>query len=402
MNPPAPPAAAPYDYLIVGGGAAGLSLAYRLAQEPHLASQRVLLIEPEAKDQNDRTWSYWTEEPGPFDHLAVREWDQIAFRSPDFERTFTLKKYRYCTIRGLDFYQFVRQALAARPAQFVQLSGTVKVLTQTATDITVQLEDGQEFTARYAFDSRPPAIERQPATYRYLLQHFVGWEMETERDVFDPNVVEFMDFRGAQQHEARFMYVLPFGPRRALVEYTLFSAQRLDTADYEMHIVDYLQNNLGLAASEYRILEKEIGAIPMTDHPLPTRAGARIINLGARAGRAKPSTGYAFQRIQAQSARLVAALASTGQPPADATGDQWQFHLFDTLLLDIMQREGETTRDIFTQLFQRNPVERILRFLDEKTSWADNLRIMNSVSAGPFMRSIGQVLRGRASQRPTK
>jgi len=64
-----------------------------------------------------------------------------------------------------------------------------------------------------------------------------------------------------------------------------------------------------------------------------------------------------------------------------------------------MQRQGERTRDIFTQLFQRNPVERIFQFLDEKTSWADNLRIMNSVSAGPFLYSIAQWLRGHASQR---
>ena len=61
----------------------------------------------------------------------------------------------------------------------------------------------------------------------------------------------------------------------------------------------------------------------------------------------------------------MAALAGTGHPPADATGDKWQFRLFDTLLLDIMQRRGETTRDIFRQLFERNPVERIFRFLDE-------------------------------------
>ena len=32
-----------------------------------------------------------------------------------------------------------------------------------------------------------------------------------------------MDFRGEQQHEARFIYVLSFTPRKALVEYTLFS-----------------------------------------------------------------------------------------------------------------------------------------------------------------------------------
>ena len=399
MNTPPSPLVSDYDYLLVGGGAAGLSLAYHLAQEPRLAGQRVLLIEPEAKDQNDRTWSFWADEPGPFDHLAVGEWDRLAFRSPGFERTFALQQYRYRTIRGLDFYQFVQQSLAKRPAQFTCAKGTVAQLTETAAGVVARLADGQEFRARYAFDSRPPAIEPQPARHRYLLQHFVGWEVEAARDVFNPGVVEFMDFRGEQQHEARFMYVLPFGPRRALVEYTLFSPQPLAKAEYEAHIADYVQNTLGLAPGDYRIANTEIGAIPMTDHPLPARAGARIINLGTRAGRAKPSTGYAFQRIQAHSARLVAALAATGHPPADPTGDRWQFHLFDTLLLDIMQRQGETTRDIFTQLFQRNPVERILRFLDEKTSWTDNLRIMNSVSAGPFLRSIGQVLRGRASQR---
>ncbi|MFD1870791.1 lycopene cyclase family protein [Hymenobacter bucti] len=399
MNPAAPTPAPAYDYLLVGGGAAGLSLAYHLAQEPSLAGKRVLLIEPATKDQNDRTWSYWTDAPGLFDEVAAHEWHKIAFRSPGFERTFDLKKYSYRTLRGLDFYQFVHRALGARPAQFTLVRAEVADLANTAAGVQARTTTGQVFTAHYAFDSRPPAIEPQPGTYRYLLQHFVGWEIETHHDVFDPEVVEFMDFRGAQHHEARFMYVLPFSPRRALVEYTLFSPTPLAKAEYETHIIDYLRNTLGLAADQYRTVAEEVGAIPMTDHPLPSRVGAHIINLGTRAGRAKPSTGYAFQRIQAQSVRVVRALATTGRLPTDPTGEQWQFRLFDTLLLDIMQRQGERTRDIFTQLFQRNPVERIFRFLDEKTSWADNLRIMNSVSAGPFLYSIGQWLRGHASQR---
>ncbi len=391
--------ASAYDYVLVGGGAAGLSLAYHLALEPRLATQRVLLIEPEAKDRNDRTWSFWADEPTPFDGLAVGEWNKIAFRSSGFERVFDLGEYRYRTIRGLDYYQFVHQALAARPAQFTVLRGRVMALHNTASGVQVRTEAGEEFTARYAFDSRPPAIVPQPAKHRYLLQHFLGWEIETTRDVFDPAVVEFMDFRGPQQREARFIYVLPFGSRWALVEYTLFSAKVLNRAEYEAQVINYLHNELGLTDAEYRIVDREEGAIPMTDYPLPARVESHIINLGTRAGRAKPSTGYAFRRIQAQSARLTAALAATGQPPADVTGDRWQFHFFDTLLLDIMQRRGELTRDLFAQLFARNPVTRVLRFLDEKTNWADNLRIMNSVSAGPFLRSIGHVLRGRPGQR---
>jgi len=390
-----PTAAAEYDYLIVGGGAAGLSLAYHIAQEPRLAAKKVLLIEPEAKDQNDRTWSYWADKPMVFDVIAAHEWRQIAFRSPGFEKIIDLESHTYRMIRGLDYYQFVRAALAANP-QFTVVRGTVEHLDSTAGGVQARGGAGA-FTARYGFDSRPPAMEPDTSKHRYLLQHFVGWEVETATDVFDPAVVEFMDFRGEQHHEARFVYVLPFSARKALIEYTLFSPHPLPKAEYEAAIRTYLETTLGV--KDYRIVAEEVGAIPMTDHPLPARNGPHIVNLGTRGGRAKPSTGYAFKRIQQHSARLVAALASTGHPPADPTGDRWQFRLFDTLLLDIMQRRGETTRDIFRELFERNPVERIFRFLDETTSWADNLRVLHSVTPGPFMRSIAQVLRGKPGER---
>ena len=388
-----------FDYLIVGGGAAGLSLAYHLAQEPRLAGKKVLLIEPEAKTRNDRTWSFWADEPGLFDGIVAHEWRKIAFRSPGFERVIDLGRYRYKTINGLDYYRFVHRVLAARPTQFTVVRGLAEALEDTPTGVRIRTANGTTHTARYAFDSRPPDLAKlkQPAKHRYLLQHFVGWEIETDADVFDPTTVEFMDFRGPQQHEARFMYVLPFTARKALVEYTLFSEMTLPKAEYEAAIREYLATTLGL--TNYRITAEEAGAIPMTDHPLPPRVGQHVLNLGTRGGRAKPSTGYAFKRIQEHSARLVAALATTGHPPADSTGDRWQFRLFDTLLLDIMRRRGETTRDIFRQLFERNPVERIFRFLDEQTSWADNLRVMNSVPAGPFVRSIAQVLRGRPGQK---
>ena len=372
-------------------------MAYHISQEPRLADKRVLLIEPEVKNQNDRTWSFWADAPTPFDGIVAHEWEQIAFRSPQFEQVFKLARHRYKMIKGLDFYNFVGQTLAATP-QVVRVQGTVETLEDTPAGVVAHTSAGT-FKARYAFDSRPPQFQKRPDKYRYLLQHFVGWEVETTHDAFNPKTVEFMDFRGEQQREARFMYVLPFSERQAFVEYTLFSAELLPKAAYEAAMREYLQK---LGVTDFQIGYEEVGAIPMTDHPLPPAAGRHIINLGTRAGRAKPSTGYAFKRIQAHSAHLVAALAATGHPPTDLTGDQWQFGLFDTLLLDIMQRQGEQTRDIFTELFTRNTPERIFDFLDERTSWKENLQVMNSVTPWPFLRSIAHVLRGRPGQRAAK
>jgi lycopene beta-cyclase len=193
------------------------------------------------------------------------------------------------------------------------------------------------------------------------------------------------------------VYVLPFGPRRALVEYTLFSAELLEREEYEAALREYLARELN--GRPYRIVETEAGAIPMTDHVFAAHDGPNIVHLGTRGGRVKASTGYAFLRMQQHAARLTEALARTGTLPPDLTGDQWQFRLFDTLLLDIMQREGERTGEIFTELFANNPVERILDFLDERTSWPENLRVMNSVTPWPFLQSILHVLRGRPGQR---
>ncbi|WP_257871211.1 FAD-dependent oxidoreductase [Hymenobacter sp. J193] len=143
-----------YDYLIVGGGAAGLSLAYHISREPRLAGKRVLLLEPEAKDQNDRTWSFWTNAPMPFDEIVAHEWQQLAFRSPEFEQVFPLSNYRYKMIRGLDFYRFVRAALADNP-QFTWVQAKVKTLDNVAHRARARTTMG-EFRAQYAFDSRPP------------------------------------------------------------------------------------------------------------------------------------------------------------------------------------------------------------------------------------------------------
>ncbi len=79
------------------------------------------------------------------------------------------------------------------------------------------------------------------------------------------------------------------------------------------------------------------------------------MTIGTAGGRLKASSGYAFTRIQQDSAAIVQSLIETGQPfnvPADSSF----FRLCDALLLHIMRERGATIQSIFAVMFRRNPV----------------------------------------------
>ncbi|MCU0451031.1 MAG: lycopene cyclase family protein [Bernardetiaceae bacterium] len=387
MNNPAKP---DFDYLIAGGGCAGLSLLYALLQSP-LSGRKILVADREQKTKNDRTWSFWADSPTPFDHLAVKSWRQIEFLSDNFQQTSVLEKFTYRTIRGADFYQAVYQ-LAADRANVCFVQGEITELRNTDDHVEITV-GGQRYTAAWAFDSLydPTRFHAAQPGYHFILQHFKGYVIRTEASRFDPEKITLHDFRTEQKDGAFFFYVLPFAPNRALVEYTGFSKQLLPRPEYEAELRDYIHNTLKI--SDYEIEEEEFGAIPMTDFPFARQTG-RIVKIGVQGGQAKPSTGYAFYRIQQQTAQLVRALVTTGRPPASKPSRQ--FIAFDSLLLNILHRNGPSIKAIFTQLFAKNPIERVLRFLNETTTPFENLLIMASVPAKPFLISIKNVfLSGR-------
>ncbi len=391
-------------HLIVGAGAAGLSLAYALTRHPATAGQTIVLLDADAKRTNDRTWSYWerADQPGLFAELpglVSAEWATAEVRTDQQRLLLPLAPYVYRTIRGLDFYDALRAHLAALP--HVQwLTATVTAVTDGPDHATAHTADSREFRGQWLYDSRFRYLDldRQPDKYFYLAQHFVGWEIETARDVFDPTVATLFDFRTPQIGQMRFQYVLPTTPRRALVEYTLFSADLLPPDAYAAELRRYLRDAWNLTEGDYRILAREAGVIPMTDHPLPARsvhAGRRVVHIGSRGGASKASTGFTFRRIQLRTAALVDALARTGQPHAPEPALAARFRLYDAMMLDVLTHHGDRGAEVFTQLFQRNPVDRLLRFLNEDSSLTDDLAVMNSVPLPPFLAALARQV-GRA------
>ena len=96
-----------YDYIIAGSGCAGLSLLYRLINEPILKNKKILVIDKEAKTTNDRTWCFWETGEGLFENIVAHQWKNLEFKTSSFAKTFHLNQYSYKMIKGLDFYKLI-------------------------------------------------------------------------------------------------------------------------------------------------------------------------------------------------------------------------------------------------------------------------------------------------------
>jgi lycopene beta-cyclase len=373
-----------YDYIIAGAGAAGLSLAYKLVHNLSPESS-ILLIDRDNKRSNDRTWCFWILQDMGIETFVSHQWKWLIFNGENFQKKYDLHPYTYKMIRGIDFYNKVRNDFADRSnVQWIQ--GSVDEIIDGELNAMVKV-DGCEYHGKWVFDStfNPADFHPDPARYHNLAQHFLGWEIETSEDVFDPSVATMFDFRTPQKGAMRFMYILPFSPRSALVEYTLFSADLLDTSEYEQELQAYIQNVLKV--SEYRIETVEKGIIPMTDMPFTRRAGRRILNIGTKGGLVKPSTGYSFLRSQHDTAAIVASLQKTGHPFEIPSASR--LHLFlDSIMLNLMYRRGGIMKRIFTELFKNNPIQRIFRFLDEETPPLELIQVLLSVPPWPFIKAL--------------
>jgi lycopene beta-cyclase len=150
----------------------------------------------------------------------------------------------------------------------------------------------------------------------------------------------------------------------------------------------YLETTLGI--KDYRIVAMEGGTNPLTDQPFPRRVGQRIMSIGILGGRVKPTSGYAFWRIQQDSAAIVRSLLQA-EHPFDVPPDSRFYHLCDSLMLQIMDHHGDQIEPIFAALFKNNPIERVLRFLDEAASPWESLSLIATLPPALFLQALFQL-----------
>jgi lycopene beta-cyclase len=369
-----------YDLIIAGAGLAGLSLVYHLRQNKATRHLRILLADREPKTANDRTWSFWQEGAGIFDNLVHHSWQRVHFFSPKFSETLRLAPYRYKMIRGQDFYAFMSD-FVARDTNIDTLFGEISQLSQTADTASICI-DNVPFTADFVCSSINATPPVQP-NKMYLLQHFKGWVIKTPDPQFDASVATLMDFTIDQMGDCRFVYVLPTDAHTAMVEYTVFSETILEQPFYDEQLRLYIKNTLQL--TDYKITHTEFGIIPMTNAHFENKIGERIFRIGTAGGNTKPSSGYTFTMIQKTAGSMAAYYAKHLSLLGFRAATYPKYDWFDSTLLHILHYRKLPIRDVFADLFRRNPPQRVLRFLDNETSTTDDLKIMASVPIAKFL-----------------
>ena len=61
-----------FDYIIIGGGCAGLSLAYELNIHSKLQDKTLAIIEPREEYERDKTWYFWKVSSHSFDYCLKK------------------------------------------------------------------------------------------------------------------------------------------------------------------------------------------------------------------------------------------------------------------------------------------------------------------------------------------
>jgi lycopene beta-cyclase len=375
-----------YDYIIAGGGCAGLSLAYYLSRSP-LKEARVLVLDEAPKTRNDKTWCFWSENDPHYACADEISWSEIEFVSPQYHGIEAIDPLRYVFIRSLDWYQEVGAELAQNPNLTFRYE-RVMAVEELGDGARVSTTEGS-YTAKYAFNSIVFPQRRRPDRYIYLQQHFAGWFVRTHQPTFDPKRMRMMDFRIEQAGEVRFVYILPFSATEALVEYTVFSEQTWEMADYEAGLARFMHEQLGVY--DFEITHREQGCIPMTDHRFQRQPSQHVRNLGTAAGLTKPTTGYTFLNIQRDAKAIVETLVETGSPVYRPAGRR-RFAFYDRLLLWLIRNRGEQVSQIFAQLFRKNDFRTILRFLDERSRLREEIPLLAGLPWGPFFLAIWRYL----------
>ena len=375
------------DYLFSGAGASATLLLMNMEKQGLLKDKKILILDPDSKYSNDKTYCFWSEQNAELTvkcrHLISHQWEEVCVNGNKPE---SLLPKKYFHITGIDVYKELRRIIEQHNLQRIHSSVIEIIAIENGVKV---ITDANIWESSLVFDSRPPNYLPPKNDDTHLLQSFIGYVITTDDPILNINCVDLMDFNVEQSDATQFMYVLPLGEGKTLVELTRFGLKAITQKEANPVLDLYITHRFG----NYQILNTEIGCIPMSTADISVEPLPGVIPIGGRAGAVKPSTGYAFKNMFNHAERLADSLKRNVKPAVIA--DSPRFRFYDRLLLLILTRQPSQGKSIFEALFNKNETKNVLQFLDEKTTLIQDIRIFLTLPIKPFLKAVGWVVSAR-------
>lgn len=377
------------DILILGAGCAGSSLAHYL--EDFGYAGKVNLVDSRTDFSREQRWCSWGDLPLSLQPLVKESWQEWTVRDENQTISQTSDKFRYQQIHASDFYTHFHSHWQ-NSATPITLNLGEKVLRVVNQKDCVEVTTDKEFwQAEMVFDARhqgSPSFEKaQNSKSIYFEQTFVGWIIKSPRSVFDPKNATLMDFRTRQSDDVNFIYVLPYSENEALVESTSFSRNGSNRRTHLAALKEYISEHFG---DDYEIKSEESGELPMTTAKFPTKISERIFAIGIAGGNARPSSGYAFQRIQRHTSKIARAIIDKKEFPQNFAPSKYD--LFDKIFLEAIADSPRCGKDYFMKMFGKVSADSLIRFLLDESSLSDDLAMVAAMPklkfGSLFLRSL--------------
>ena len=350
-----------FDYIILGGGCAGLSLAYELEIHEKLKNKSLAIIEPREDYKKDKTWSFWKIIPHNFDDCVKKSWDNFSVNIPGKTNYLECKDYPYQSIDSGLFYKKINNKLKDNKNVYF-------------------FKDINEIDKKNSFIFN--SIPNIKKNHLNIWQHFCGVEIETQNNFFDKEIFNLMDFDCEQRESVHFFYTLPYSKNKALVETTWLSKMNDNSQkDYDNQIKSYIENNLKI--KNYKITYKEEGAIPLF-YPL-IKNEKNMINIGTAGGMTRLSTGYTFLNIQEHSMYIRRNIENIVNSKNYEISKKYQF--LDEIFLRVLDNHPEKMPDIFFKMFKISP-KTVIKFLSNKSNLLEDLSIIFKMPKWLFIKAL--------------
>ncbi|WP_075502367.1 lycopene cyclase family protein [Candidatus Pelagibacter communis] len=350
-----------FDYIIIGGGCAGLSLAYELEVHNKLNNKTLAIIEPRLEYKKDKTWSFWKVTSHNFDDCVKKSWKNFSINIPGKINHLECNNYPYQSIDSGLFYEKINIRLKKNKNIF----------------FFKNLDDIDKKNS-FIFNS-VPEIKKN---HLNLWQHFCGIEIETEKNYFDDSIFNLMDFDCEQRESVHFFYTLPYSKNKALVETTWLSRMNDNSQkDYDNQLKNYLENHLNL--KDYKISYKEEGAIPLF-YPANKEIKSQI-NIGTAGGMTRLSTGYTFLNIQEHSKYIRKNIENISNVKKYEIHKKYQF--LDEIFLRVLDKHPEKMSNIFFDMFRASP-KTVIKFLSNKSNFFEDLSIIFKMPKLMFIKAL--------------